>query len=64
MCEHDGMFLRAGALVLLLYRVYRRLPARQRRQLRGVAARHGISLARRHGPRVAGAVRRSRRPRV
>jgi len=62
-CHHVAVFFRAGALVLMLYRMYRRLPAGQRRRLRGVAARHGYSAARRHGPRVAGAVLRARRPR-
>ena len=40
------MFFRAGALVLMLYRMYRRLPAGQRRRLRGVAARHETNYLR------------------
>jgi len=48
--------LRLFTLFVLLYRVWRRLPARQRRQ--------ALKLAGRHGPRVAShAARRATRRR-
>jgi hypothetical protein len=53
-----AMFARRIAIGLLLaaFRVWRRLPPEQRRAV--------LSAARRHGPRVAGAVGRRARARV
>ena len=45
--------MRAFWLFMLMYRMWRRLPARQRRQ--------ALELAGRHGPKVAARVLRSRR---
>ncbi|MEX0851599.1 MAG: hypothetical protein WD015_08835 [Gaiellaceae bacterium] len=48
------MIFRAMGLVLVLYRMYRRLPASQRRQV--------LKLAGKHGPRMASTLaRRARR---
>ncbi|GIU94128.1 MAG: hypothetical protein KatS3mg012_0585 [Gaiellaceae bacterium] len=50
------MLLRPVALVLLVYRVWRRVPASQRRRLVSAAQREGARLLWRHGPRIAGAL--------
>jgi len=44
--------LRATSLLLFLFRMWKRLPARQRRQL--------LLAAGRHGPRIAASVYRTR----
>jgi hypothetical protein len=50
------MLLRGLPLLMALYRMWRRLPAKQRRQV--------IVLAGRHGPRVASRLMRLRNARV
>ncbi|MCS7007355.1 MAG: hypothetical protein RMM28_08235, partial [Thermoleophilia bacterium] len=51
MCDHRGVLLRLGTVLLLVYRTWRRLPASQRRRVARAARREGARLVVRHGPR-------------
>jgi hypothetical protein len=52
----EAMLFRLGTLLLLVYRMWRRLPAAQRRQVARAARREGGRLLVRHGPRALSAL--------